>query len=374
MAKKKSNPPKKPNSTNQKKIDLAKTRASLQNLEEKAAKAFQMQAELLIGLAKQDPTAAEKLLAGLRDPKKVRTIAKRNKGPLKEECLIAIFQELESGVQQQIQPKRYAFLGPLHSYSHLATLERFGSSAELVPVQNIAAVFEAVSSKQVDAGLVPIENSTDGRIIDTLELLTRASVKICGEVPLRIHHNLLGIGKRSDVKEVCSKPQAISQCREWLAKHMPTAKQTSMSSTTAAAERAAKDKSVAAIASYQAGVEYGLKQLAKNIEDNKDNITRFAVIGPESAKRTGDDKTSLMFELAHEPGALADAMMIFKRKNRNLTWIESFPKPGSRNEYLFFVELLGHQTDLPVRKALAALEKKTVRLEVLGSYPQTVIE
>ena len=240
-------------------------------------------------------------------------------------------------------------------------------------MRTIAAVFKEVSTGQVDAGVVPIENSTDGRIIDTLERLTKASVRICGEIPFPIHHNLLGIGRRDDVKEVCSKPQAISQCRDWLANHLPDATITSMSSTAAAAERASQDKSVAAIASRQAGVEYGLKVLAKNIEDNRNNITRFTVIGQSIAERTGNDKTSVMFELAHEPGALADAMLIFKRKGLNLTWIESFPKPRSPKEYLFFVELVGHQSDLRVRKALASLEKKTVRLEILGSYPQSPI-
>ena len=282
-------------------------------------------------------------------------------------------RELASGIESADRKRRVAFLGPLHSYSHLATLERFGQSADLVPVRTIAAVFEEVSSGQSDEGVVPIENSTDGRIVDTLEMLTRASVKVRGEVPLRIHHNLLGIGTREEVTEVCSKPQAISQCRDWLATHLPHAKVTSMSSTTAAAEKAATDSSVAAVASYQAGVQYGLKPLARNIEDNKDNITRFAVIGTEAAKKTGKDKTSLMFELSHVPGALADAMTIFKKNRLNLTWIESFPKPGSPSEYLFFVELLGYQTDLRVKRALGALEKKCVRIEVLGSYPQSSV-
>jgi chorismate mutase/prephenate dehydratase len=282
-------------------------------------------------------------------------------------------RELAGGIRSTFKSTRAAFLGPIHSYSHLATLQQFGQSAELVPVRTIAAVFEEVSSGQADAGVVPIENSTDGRIVDTLEMLAHSSVKICGEIPLRIHHNLLGIATREDVTEVCSKPQAISQCREWLANHLPNVKVTAMSSTTTAAERAANDASVAAVASYQAGVEYGLKILAENIEDNKDNITRFAVIGPAPAKRTGKDKTSLMFELPHQPGALADAMIIFKRNRLNLTWIESLPKPGLPNEYLFFVEFVGYQTDMKVRRALASLAKKTVRVEVLGSYAQSAL-
>lgn len=372
MAKQKSKSTKKTTSNNRH-SNAGDAQKKLVALEEKLVGLLQQHAQLTKRSASEDSAAAARVLGRLRDPSHVKQLLTQKKGLLGEVCAVAIFRELASGIECQLSKIKAAFLGPLHSYSHLATLKKFGQSADMVAVRTIAAVFEAVSSGQVDAGLVPIENSTDGRIVDTLDRLATASVKICGEVPLRIHHNLLGIGTRADVREVCSKPQAISQCRVWLANHLPEAKVVSMSSTAAAAERAAKDKSVAAIASYQAGVQYGLKVLAENIEDNQHNVTRFAVIGKHSAERTGDDKTSLMFELAHEPGALADAMVIFKRNRLNLTWIESFPKPGKPSEYLFFVELLGHETDLRVRRALAALEKKTVRVELLGSFAQSKI-
>lgn len=349
--------------------DSAAAKKKLSALEEKIAGLLGQHMDQAVKLA-ADEKAKSKLLRRLRDPQHLQKLTRKQNSSVPTETLQAIFQQLASAIEAGGQPQRVAFLGPLHSYSHLATLERFGAAAELVPVRTIAAVFEEVSSGQADAGVVPIENSTDGRIVDTLEMLTRASVRICGEIPLPIHHCLLGTGSRTDIQQVCSKPQAISQCRAWLAHHLPDAKIVSVSSTTAAAEMAAKDSSVAAIASVQAGVQYGLRVLAENIEDNQENVTRFAVIGPEPAKRTGHDKTSLMFELPHEPGALADAMMIFKKNRLNLTWIESFPKPGSPNEYFFFVELVGYQTDLRVRRAITALEKKCVRIEVLGSYEQ----
>src|SRR5690606_11445466 len=167
----------------------------------------------------------------------------------------------------------------------------------------------------------------DGRIVDTLSMFARQPQPITGEVQLRIHHNLLGKGARSDIKEVYSKPQALSQCREWLAKHLPEARLVEMSSTTKPAELAADRPGVAAIASRQAGVAYGLDVIAANIEDNAFNVTRFAVIGGEMPKRTGQDKTTLMFQISHRPGSLADTMAIFKRNKLNLTWIESFPLP-----------------------------------------------
>jgi len=298
-------------------------------------------------------------------------LLERNSGPLHDHCVRALFRELTAGARLLVHPVRVAYLGPAFSYSHLAAIERFGTSNELLPVATIAAVFEEVAQGNADFGLVPIENSTDGRIVDTLEMFVRMPLRICAEVQMRIHHNLLGRGSRTDVCEVYSKPQALSQCRLWLARHLPAARTVETASTTEAAQLAAEKRGVAAIASLQAGVCYGLEVMAANIEDQKDNVTRFAVIGSQPAPRTGNDKTSLMFELPHQPGALADAMAIFKRGRLNLTWIESFPKPGCPQEYLFFVELEGHQAEVRVRRAIASLGRKAVRVEPLGSYART---
>ena len=298
-------------------------------------------------------------------------LIEKNKGPLPNGAIRAVFREIVASGRELVAPSKVAYLGPEYSYSYLAAAERFGTTAELVPVGTIAAVFDEVHNGNVDFGLVPLENSTDGRITDTLDMFTRVRVRISGEVQLRIHHTLLGKTTRSKIKKVCSKPQALSQCRGWLAKNLPAAELVATASTTAAAERAAKDETVAAIASRQAGLNNGLKVLAANVEDNKDNITRFAVIGQSSAKKSGNDKTSMLFQLFHQPGALADAMNIFKRKRLNLTWIESFPLAGESKEYLFFVEMQGHETDLKIRQAISQLQKKTERFEVLGSYAAT---
>ncbi|MEZ6115414.1 MAG: prephenate dehydratase [Pirellulaceae bacterium] len=281
-----------------------------------------------------------------------------------------VYREVQSFSAALVNPIRVAYLGPEYSYSHLATIERFGQSAELLAVSSIPAVFESVKRGDTEYGVVPIENSTDGRIVDTLDMFVRMPVNICGEIPMRIHHNLLGIGKLSEVQEVHSKPQALSQCRGWISKNLRRAKLVAADSTTAAAEEAKRNSHVAAIASRQAGANYQLQLLAKNIEDNKDNVTRFAVIGSASPKPSGNDKLSIMFELLHQPGALADAMAVFKRCRLNLTWIESFPKKGSPSEYIFFVELEGHQADARVRRAIDGLTKKTARIELLGSYPK----
>jgi chorismate mutase / prephenate dehydratase len=304
-----------------------------------------------------------------RDDATIETAIAQNKGPLSADSVRSVFREVLSGSRQLSKPLRVAFLGPFYTYSHLATLHRFGESVELVPVGSIAAVFEEVNRQQADYGLVPIENSTDGRIADTLDTFTRLRVRICGEVQLRIRHALMSRSRRSEVVEVYSKSQPFSQCRNWLAKHLPAARLVEVTSTTAAVQVAVEKPGTAAIASREAATHYGLDVLAEGIEDNPDNITRFAVIGADAAPRSGHDKTAVMFQIAHRPGSLAEAITLFKRNRLNLTWIESFPI--ARGEYLFFVEFDGHETDLKVRRALAALGKKAQRLEVLGSCPQT---
>jgi chorismate mutase / prephenate dehydratase len=334
--------------------------------------------ELISQCAAAHRTAAEQAqaageLADLveQDRACLERVAQANAGPLSDEGVRAVFRELLSGARELVRPTRVVYLGPEFSFSHLAAVEHFGGGGNLVPVPTIAAVFDALSRRQADAGVVPVENSTDGRVADTLDMFARLPLRICGEVQLRIHHYLLGKCARRDVTAVYSKPQALSQCRTWLARHLPEARTVEMASTAAAAQRATQEPGAAAIASRQAGAHYGLDVIAGDIEDNRHNVTRFAVIGARPPARTGRDKTSLMFELPHEPGALADAMMVFKRHGLNLTWIESFPMPDTPNEYLFFVEFQGHPAEQTAQRALAALRRKTVRLEVLGSYPAT---
>ena len=332
---------------------------------------------------------------GVGDPAVVQHVVDNNDGPLSATAVRNVFRELLSGIRAASRPLRVAYLGPEYTYSHLAAISRFGQSVELLPVATIAGVFEEVERGHAEFGVVPIENSTDGRVADSLECLARQGaapatrsvpaiglqptayslqpLQICGEVPLRIHHCLLGRSTRSEVRRVCSKPQALSQCRNWLSTHLPNVKLEPTSSTAEAAGLAAAEPDTAAIAAEQAAVNHGLSVLARNIEDNPENVTRFAVIGSKAGERTGRDKTALVFEAPHEPGSLADAMAIFKRHKLNLTWIESFPIPQSRGRYLFFLEFQGHPAELRVKRAIGSLEKKSLRLVVLGSYAEAEV-
>lgn len=286
---------------------------------------------------------------------------------------LAVLKHVSGICLQSVHQMRAAYLGPKYSYSHLAAIKYFGDSATLTPVGSIPAVFDAVARGDMLLGMVPIENSTDGRVVDTLGMFVRQDMQICGEVLLPIHHNLLSKTPRSEIVEVHSKPQALSQCRAWLASQLPQAQLVENSSTASAAKLASERHGVAAVASLEAGREHDLDVIDVNIEDNPNNVTRFAVLGKEQLPATGDDKTALLFQVSHRPGALADAMTVFKQHGLNLTWIESFPAPETKNEYLFFVELTGHREDDSVANAIAELTPSAQRMVILGSYPRAVL-
>ncbi|MBN1908218.1 MAG: prephenate dehydratase [Pirellulales bacterium] len=343
--------------------------ADLGRLDRQIVKALNERARLVVKMAQQQPPGEKPGFVASEDDAVLARAVQSSKGPLPEMTIRAVFRELLGGCRKLAKGVRVAYLGPMHSYSHLAALHRFGQTVEFLPVGTIAAVFEEVDQAHADFGLVPIENSTDGRISDTLDMFTKLPVRICGEVELPIRHALLGRCARDEVREVYSKPQAISQCRNWLAKHLPTARPIEVTSTSTAAQLASEKPGAAAIASVQAGAHYGLEILAERIEDNPRNMTRFSVIGKHSAPRTGRDKTAMLFQLEDRSGALAEALGVFKRHRVNLTWIESYPIPGPERAYLFFVEMEGHETDLRVRRATTTLGKKTLRLEILGSFP-----
>jgi chorismate mutase/prephenate dehydratase len=350
---------------------LAELREELDGIDREIIAAINRRAAIAKRIGETKQGESQSIFDPQREAQVVQQAVEKNPGPIGDDAVRAVFREIISGSRAVQAPARVAYLGPEFTFSHLAAIERFGHSAQLVPVGTIAAVFEEVERGQAQYGVVPMENSTDGRVSDTLDCFSRSRVRICGELPLRIHHCLLGSGSRDAVRTVYSKPQPLSQCRNWLARHLPDADLHEVGSTAEAARRAKEDPKSAAVASAQAGVNYGLPVLVKNIEDNPDNVTRFAVIATQTSPLTGRDKTALMLEIAHQPGALADAMAIFKRNHLNMTWIESFPIPGARGRYLFFVEFVGHENEPAVRKAIATLQKNSLRLEVLGSYAQT---
>lgn len=339
--------------------------------------------EQLIGLMNKRASLYLQKMKGVQSPTKVvftdqdqallwGLIDRINKGPLTPAEVKTIFRPLLSAGRQRIRNTRVAYLGPAYSFTHQAAINRFGEMADLVPVSTIAAVFEEVNRGHVDFGLVPIENSTDGRIVDTLDMFTRLPLRVCGEVQVHVHHNLLARCERSEITEIYSKPQALSQCRDWLAKNMPQARLIEVTSTSTAAQLARDKPRAAAVASYQAAIQYDVQIIAECIEDNRDNVTRFAVIGDSVAQPTGRDRTAILLQIPHKPGSLSDALEAFRRNKINLTWIESFPLRQPQIGYLFFLDFEGHVSEPRIKRTLKELEDLPPdRLEILGSYPRS---
>lgn len=369
----KSPPERKRSSRRDKPVTPAELRNRLARLDIQLVELMQQRAQCAVELGKLSPEAVGST-AELDDSEgTARQLAQRHPGVLSPRQVETLLRDLFSSCRSLVHPLRVAILGPVYSYSHLAAIHRFGQSVEYVPVGTIPAVFEEVQLRHAQYGLVPIENSTDGRVADTLDMFTRIKTAITGVIEMRIHHTLLGRCGRGEILEVYSRPQALSQCRNWLAQHLPGARTIEVASTSTAAQLAREKPGAAAIASRQAGSYYGLEVLAENIEDNPGNLTRFAVIGGEPAKRSGKDRTAIWFQVEHRPGALAEAMNVFRRNSVNLTWIESFPIPGHERAYLFFVEMEGHNNDARVRRAVAVLGRHALRMEVLGSFPAPVL-
>src|SRR5204863_3986797 len=304
---------------------LKSLRASIDKLDMQLVKLVNERASAAaeIGRIKNDQGA--EVFNPAREEEVYQNVLQANKGPLDEATVRAVYREIMSGARALQKVLKVAYLGPEYSFSHLAAVERFGQAVEFMRVGSIAAVFEEVNRSHADFGVVPLENSTDGRVADTLDMFLRLpQLKICAEVRLPIHHNLLANCDQQDIRRVYSKPQALSQCRNWLSKNVPHASLHEVASTATAAELAQREPGAAAVASRQAAVRYGLRILFTDIEDSPYNETRFAVIGTQEAAKSGHDKTAIMFKIPHTAGSLVDVLNVFKQAKINLTWIESF--------------------------------------------------
>jgi len=310
---------------------------------------------------------------GVYSPDREVEILKRlkamNKGPLSAKALEEIYCEIMSSALSMETALKVAYLGPQATFTHLAALKKFGSQIDYLPCNSISDVFWEVEKDTADYGVVPIENSIEGMVTHTLDMFVDSDLKICAQILLDVSHNLLSKTALNKIKRVYSNPQVFGQCRLWLEKNLPCAEKIEVSSTTRAAQIAAKEKNSGCIASTLAGKVYQLKIIAADIEDSPHNVTRFLVIGRKEAGRSGSDRTSIMFSIKDSIGALHDMLVPFKKYRINLTKIESRPSKRKAWDYYFFVDLEGHYQDSRVKKALRELEDKCTFLKVLGSYP-----
>lgn len=310
-----------------------------------------------------------------REAQVLRRVMEKNQGPLSNEDMARLFRQIMSACLALEQPVKVAYLGPEGTFTQEAALKHFGDSAVSVPQSAIDEVFREVLSGACHYGVVPVENSTEGVISHTLDSFMDSSLKICGEVELRIHQHFM-VGENTDKKKISrvySHAQSLAQCRQWLNANFPAIERVAVSSNAEAAKRVQGEWNSAAIAGDMACELYGLEKLHNKIEDNPDNSTRFLIIGREEVPKSGKDRTSLVVSVRNKPGALHDLLEPFQRHNVDMTRLESRPSRSSKWSYVFFIDLEGHIEDPSVANVIDELSSQVVDLKVLGSYPCAVI-
>lgn len=304
-----------------------------------------------------------------RHLKLLHGISRRGGGDFPPEGLRDVFREILSSCLNLEALQTIAFLGPEATFTHIAARRTFGRSARFVPYENIADIFMAVEKNGAHFGVVPVENSTGGVIHATLDEFMNSELFICAEMFIPIRHNLLCRGTLKKIKRICTHPQILSQCRIWLNKNMPGVEQVEVASSAEGAKLAKTEKATATIGSTMAADIYDLPILEEGIEDEKDNVTRFLTIGHQRSRPSGSDRTSVMFSIKDEPGALYELLKPFADRKINMTKIESRPTRLRAWDYIFFVDIEGHISQPEIAAVIENLRRHCTYLRVLGSYP-----
>jgi len=301
-------------------------------------------------------------------------IKERQTGALSGDEMARLFREIMSACLALEQKLTVVYLGPEGTYTQSATFKHFGHSVKTSPVSAIDEVFREVESGVADFGVVPVENSTEGMVNQSMDMFIHSPLIICGEVQLRIHHHFLSrVSDIKSIQRIYSHQQSFAQCGEWLNNHMLGVERITVNSNAEAARCAAAENNSAAIAGETAGKIYHLQSIAKNIEDDPQNTTRFLVVGHDKTTASGKDKTTLLLSADNRPGALYGLLEPFRRFGVSMTRVESRPSKQGIWEYVFFVDIDGHVDDKPVQQALAEVKKEALMFKVLGSYPKAVI-
>lgn len=309
-----------------------------------------------------------------REAQVLRAVMERNSGPLTNESVAGIFREIMAACLALEQPLKISFLGPEGTYTHAAALKHFGNFIETQPVDSIEEVFRFVEADGANFGVAPIENSTEGVINHTLDLLMQSSLSISGEVTLRIRHNLLT--KEADlsgIERVYSHQQSLAQCRIWLDKYLPDVEKIASNSNSEAVVLARDHAHSAAIAGLMASELYQLPVLKADIEDEPDNTTRFIVIGKYEPPPSGNDRTSLMVFAHNRAGSLFHLLEPLAKRDISMSNIESRPSRKGVWEYVFFIDIEGHREEQQVRDAIAEIEQASAMVTILGSYPRALL-
>jgi chorismate mutase/prephenate dehydratase len=348
--------------------ELNKFRTQIDAIDDELLKLVNQRAKLAqdIGHAKKGGV----VLRPEREAQVLQRLVDTNKGPLPPQSITALFTEIMSNCRALEEPLSVAYLGPEGTFSEEAARRRFGSAISGSPCSSFDEVFREVESGRSKYGMVPVENSSEGAIGHILDLLVRSSLKVCGEVDLPVHQCLLSRTDIENIRTVYSHPQSLGQCHEWLNANLPKAMRNPVSSNAEAARLAAEHpQDSAAVAGKLAGERFEVPILAANIEDDPRNTTRFLVLGNQDVSASGKDKTSLVMSAANRPGAVHDLLVPFANHGVSMSKLESRPAKSGLWEYVFFVDIEGHQTDKKVAAALAELKSVAAFVKILGSYP-----
>ncbi|HOK56504.1 MAG TPA: prephenate dehydratase [bacterium] len=351
--------------------ELEKIRKQIDEIDEKLIELMNLRAELVKKVFEIKNKENKPLFDPSREKKILERLIKKNKGILKPEDIEVIMETIFKVYRGMFKEIVVAYLGPEGTFTHQAALNKFGKKARYISAKTIDEVFKEVEKERADYGVVPIENSIEGVVTHTLDVFIESDLKITSEILLEIHHFLLSKENSIDsIKKLYSHPQALAQCRNWISQNLPDAEIYETESTTSAVKKILNEKKSAAIASEIAASMYNLNIIAERIEDFRENVTRFLVVGKNYSEKTGNDKTSILFSIKDKIGALHDILVPFKKEGINLTRIESRPSKKKAWEYVFFVDFKGHKDEPNVKKALEKVKKSTIFLKILGSYPK----
>jgi chorismate mutase/prephenate dehydratase len=329
-----------------------------------------------VGVAKGELASAVDYYRPEREAEVLRNVITRNDGPMRDEEMLRLFREIMSACLAQQEPLKIGFLGPEGTFTQTAVFKHFGHSVRALPFHTIDEVFQEVESGAADFGVVPIENSTEGSVNNTLDMFLTSPLKIAGEIELRIEQHLMNKEKGLDrIERICAHEQSLAQCRGWIREHLPHVELIGMSSNAAGARRARDEEGTAAIGPEVAADVYELQIVVNNIEDRPDNATRFLVVGRELLASTGEDKTTLLVstsDTAGGAGVLHHLLQPLATHGVSMTRIESRPSRRKNWDYVFFIDVEGHAAEPPLAHALAELEKKASLFKVLGAYPKAI--
>ncbi|MDD2523889.1 MAG: prephenate dehydratase [Endomicrobiaceae bacterium] len=345
-------------------------RNKIDAIDQKILKLLNERAESAIEIGNLKSIASRTVYVPSREVEVINNLVRNNKGPLEKEDILNIYKEIMSVCRSKEAKLKVSYLGPEATFSHQAALRQFGSKADFIPLPRFEDVVYEVEKGRADFAVVPIENSNEGAVSTTLDLLVDTKLNVINEINMRVAPCLLSNTKLENIKIVYSHQQPLAQCSNWLNKNLPNAEISSLSSTAEAAKMVSKNSNSAAIASEIAAKIYNLNILAKSIEDSRDNWTRFFVLGKNKALRIGNDKTTIIFSIKDRVSALYNILASFSKNKINLTKIESRPTKKKAWQYLFFVDFAGHMEDKKVKDALEKVENNCVFLKVLGSYPK----